>query len=99
MTSSNQRGSTTYVIHGSHPDDLEGAIDFQKRINGNRQGEVVLLEKNSNDTRALLSFYGIVDSRTPQLLIVRENDSLLYHWSGSLPAVEDILYRLRQLGQ
>jgi hypothetical protein len=98
MSATNQRGSTTYVIYGSHPDDFVSAAAFQTQINADQPDEVILLDKNSNDARELMSFYAINDTRTPQTFLISESDQLLYHWSSSLPAADDLLYRLHQLG-
>lgn len=95
----NQRGATCYVIYGSHPDDIDSATEFQTEINAEHPGVVVLIDKHSNDARSLLQFYSISDNRFPMLLLVREDDSLSYHWTSTLPTVDDVIYRLHQIGE
>lgn len=98
MSVGNQQGSTCYVIFGSHPDDEKLATEFQEEINAEHPNKVYLVDKNSNDARQLLQFYAIHDNRFPMLLLVREDDSLSYHWSGTLPTIDDVIYRLHQIG-
>jgi hypothetical protein len=98
MSQSNTRGSTTYVLYGSHPDELEQATAFQAEINAEMPGEVILLDMHSHDARALLAFYSITDVRTPLTLIINEADALHYTWTTSLPTIQDVKHHLRQIG-
>lgn len=94
----NQQGSACYIIHGSRPDDIQQVTEFQADVHQEYPNKVVLIEKNSHDARELTRFYSIHDNRYPLLLLVREDDSLTYQWSSSLPNVQDLTYRLRQIG-
>ena len=95
----NERGATCYVIHGSHPSDQKDALDFQGAVSAEHPGRVVLLDKNSSESRAVIEFYAISDNRFPLALLVREDDSLAYMWSAQLPADEDLRYHLHQIGE
>jgi len=92
------QGTLCYVIVGSHPDDAESAGTFQQAIHEQLPDKVILLEKNSHDAQLILSFYAVTDAICPILLVVRDDDSLAYQFSGTLPTVDDLLYRLNQIG-
>ena len=98
MSKSNPYGTTTYVIYGSHPEEEQQALDFQTEVNTEKPNQVILLEKNSRDAEELLLFYAITETRTPQVLIIGESDTMNYHWSTALPVASEILYRLNQIG-
>lgn len=99
MSKSNPQGTTTYVLYGAHPEELQQATDFQTEINTEMPGEVILVDMHSADARALLSFYSITDNRTPQTFIIGgESDALNYHWTASLPQIGDVMHHLRQIG-
>jgi len=98
MPQSDVRGTICYVIYGSHPSELTQSQDFQTAIHAQRPGKVFLIDHNSNEARALLDFFAMTTAMMPVSLLVREDDSLAYEWSGSLPIADDVLYRLNQIG-
>ena len=98
MAQSNVPGKLCYLIHGSHSGDLAQCQDFQTAVNAELPGKVILVDSNSREARELTGFFALTDHRLPVLLIVREDDSLAYHWTASLPTVDNTLYHLRQIG-
>ena len=98
LPQSNLPGTLCYIIYGSHPNDAVQAQDFQATINEQHPNKVVLFEHNSREARGLIDFFSLTDLRYPVLLIVREDDSLAYQWSTTLPTPEDLMYHLHQIG-
>jgi len=98
LPQSNQPGTICYLIHGGHTSDTTQARDFQKAINDRLPNKVVLIDNNSQESRELVNFFALTDLRFPIFLIVREDDSLSYEWTTTLPTVEDVLYHLHQIG-
>ena len=98
MPQADVRGTICYVICGSHPSDMTQSQDFQAAIHAQQPGKVFIFDHNSNEARALLDFFALTSALMPVSLLVREDDSLAYEWSGSLPVADDVLYRLHQIG-
>ena len=98
MPEANIQGTVCYLIHGSHSSDLTQAQDFQTAINTQIPGKVYLVDDNAREAHELISFFALTDLRFPIFLIVREDDSLAYEWTSTLPMVDDVLYRLHQIG-
>ena len=98
MPQADIRGTICYVICGSHPSDVTQCQDFQTAIHAQRPGKVFIVDHNSNEARALLDFFALTTAMMPVSLLVREDDSLAYEWTSTLPVVDDVLYRLNQIG-
>jgi len=98
MPQADLRGTICYVLCGSHPSEISQSQDFKAAIEMQRPGRVFILDRNSSEGRALLDFFAMTTALLPISLLVREDDSLAYEWSGTLPMVDDVLYRLNQIG-
>lgn len=98
LPQSNLPGTLCYLIHSGHSGDIGHSQDFQKAVNEQLPDKVFLVENNSHEARELIEFFALTDLRFPIFLIVREDDSLSYEWTTTLPEVDDVLYRLHQIG-
>lgn len=82
----------------------DGTIDMENRLKQlgeeadkltEDETQVVYLDPNSREGQDVKAFYGI--EQLPIILIVMDDDTIPYQWTGSLPRPDEIAYTLSQI--
>lgn len=90
-------GAAVYLLgNGQHSTDNElrrigEEIDQLTPV----ETQVVLLDINRGDGMKIKEFYAI--TTTPTVMIVLDDDTVPYQWSGTLPRTDQITYHLSQI--
>lgn len=91
-------GAAVYVLHHPTVSDTRKFEDLKKSILlENPKSQVVLLEVNSAQGEQVRDFYDIMPESLPIVMIIADDDSILYQWSASeIPASDVISSQLRR---
>lgn len=87
-------GATVYLIHDGKVTQRRELEKITAFLQGRTPPvQAVLLSAHEADGRRICEFYGLRSDSFPHIIVVRDNDQLLQHWSGlQLPTAEVIAY-------
>ncbi len=94
-------GAALYILHTGNTLENERLQRLAAEVQEQTQHQVVTLDVSTPDGEKVRDFYDITPGQLPAVLIVRDDDSLVYQWHGSeIPTSgSDIAYRLRQTNE
>jgi hypothetical protein len=94
-----REGAALYILHTGNTLDLERLTRLQAEIANEANHQIVLVDVNTADGEQIRAFYAIELESLPVLMIIGDDDSILYQWdSSSIPNNgSDIAYQLNQI--
>lgn len=96
---SDQQGPGIYMIHNGTVTQARAVEGLAKELSNRQKAkQVVVLSACDHDTQQILDFYDLSISACPHILVVADDDQVLYSWSGShLPTIDHISYAVSSL--
>jgi arginine repressor len=94
-----KEGAALYMLHNGNSIVLQQLTRLKDEIAATSQHQVVLVDVHTPDGEQIRDFYNINADSLPVLMIIADDDSILYQWSGSsIPTNgSDIVYQLNQI--
>jgi hypothetical protein len=94
-----REGVALYMLHTGNTFELQRLTRLEDEITTATDHQVVLIDVNSSDGEQIRSFYSLDLEQLPTLLVIQDDDSIAYQWSGdAIPSSgTDIAYQLNQI--
>lgn len=89
-------GAEIYILHHPSFTETRQFEQLQKDIAASRPNDqVVLLDVNGAQGEQVRDFYDIMPETLPIVMVIADDDSILYQWSGdAIPAADVICSQL-----
>ncbi|MBP7837143.1 hypothetical protein KA021_00385 [Candidatus Saccharibacteria bacterium] len=89
-------GAAIYILHHPSFTETRQFEQLQKDIAASRpDDQVILLDVNDTQGEQVRDFYDIMPETLPLVMVIADDDSILYQWSGdAIPAADVICSQL-----
>lgn len=91
-------GAAVYVLHYPTFTDTKRFEELKKDVLSSSPGsQIVLLDVNGAQGEQVRDFYDITPESLPTVMLIADDDSIIYQWSGdAIPAADVICSQLRR---
>lgn len=94
-----REGAALYVLHNGNTVAVQRLTRLKDEITAASSHQVVLVDVNTPDGKNICEFYQINADSLPVAMIVADDDTIPYQWSGdAIPTnANDIIYQLNRI--
>ncbi|MFO0920547.1 MAG: hypothetical protein U0451_02640 [Candidatus Saccharimonadales bacterium] len=91
-------GVAVYIIHDGSGYQERRVTDYSNELKESLKKDVAVFSLEEQGGAQLADFYNILAEKLPAILIIRDNDEIVYGWYGAdFPKVDEVVFAANQV--